>query len=843
MSHTGQSRTGHAHAAAETPQAAPPLSGSQLTLAIEGMSCASCVSRIEKAIRAVPGVDHVAVNLATERAAVHFSGAPNGEAVAAAVRKAGYTPTVETTELAVSGMTCASCVGRVERVLKKQPGVLTADVNLATERANVSYLSGAVTPDALAQAVTRAGYETHPYESSDPMAHRHGGYHHDENAKILQRDLIIAAVLTLPLFILAMAPEFYMPLQMYLDQHVGIETLRIIECALASLVLFGPGWRFYKSGVPALLHGAPEMNALVALGTFAAWSYSVVATFAPHIFPAGTAHVYFEASAVIVTLILLGRMLEARAKGSAGAAIERLLKLSPETAQVMRDGAPVEVKLASIVPGDLVLIRPGERVPLDGEVVDGASFVDQSMLTGEPEPVRRNVGEEVVGGTINTSGSLTVKVTKTGADTVLARIIKMVEQAQGAKLPIQALVDKVTGWFVPAVMGVAALTFLVWMVFGPHPSFPYALVNMVAVLIIACPCAMGLATPVSIMVATGRAAELGILFRQGAALQNLRDVGVIAFDKTGTLTKGHPELTDFAVASGFSEDEVLALAAAVEQNSEHPIGKAIIAAAKARGLILDKTEDFEALPGFGVTARIGTRKIALCADRFIAKLGIDATPFAETAAKLARDGKSPLFAAIDGKLAGIFAVADPVKPSAAHAIAALKAQGLTCAMVSGDRQATAEAIARMLGIDTVVAEVLPEGKVAAVESLRSSGKKLAFVGDGINDAPALAAADVGIAVGTGTDIAIESADVVLMSGELDAVVAAVALSRATLRNIGQNLFWAFGYNVVLIPVAAGALYPAFHILLSPMLGAGAMAFSSVFVVTNALRLKRFKATA
>jgi heavy metal translocating P-type ATPase len=427
---------------------------------------------------------------------------------------------------------------------------------------------------------------------------------------------------------------------------------------------------------------------------------------------------------------------------------------------------------------------------------------------------------------------------------VLARIIKMVEQAQGAKLPIQALVDKVTAWFVPAVMGVAALTFLIWLVFGPHPTFPYALVCMVAVLIIACPCAMGLATPVSIMVATGRAAELGILFRQGAALQGLREVEIIAFDKTGTLTKGHPELTDFSVAPGFTEDDVLALAAAVEMNSEHPIGKAIVAAARARRLDTQKVQDFEAVPGFGVNARIGTRKIALGADRFMAKLGIAIAPFSDVAAHLADEGKSPLFAAIDGKLAGIFAVADAIKPSAKRAIAALKAQGLTCAMVSGDRKATAEAIAHSLGIDKVVAEVLPEGKVAALDALRTSGtkgaQKIAFVGDGINDAPALAAADVGIAVGTGTDIAIESADVVLMSGALDAVVAAVALSHATMRNIGQNLFWAFAYNIVLIPVAAGVLYPATGILLSPMLGAGAMAFSSVFVVTNALRLKRFR---
>jgi Cu+-exporting ATPase len=749
-----------------------PAATNVISFAIEGMSCASCVSRIEKAISAVPGVAHASVNLATNRADVHFAAPATTDAIAAAIRKAGYTPTVDSAEASHSGH-----------------------------------------------------------------------MHHDEAIGSLTQGLIQAVILTVPLVVMAMGPDLIPRFGNFVDQHIGINLWHMLEFVPGTLVLFGPGMRFFTSGVPALLRGAPEMNALVALGTFAAWAYSSVATFAPQLFPAGTAQVYFESAGVIVTLILLGRLLEARAKGAAGDAIKHLLGLRPETAQVIRNGSPVEVKLDSIVPGDLVLIRPGERVPLDGVVTDGASFVDQSMLTGEPEPVRKSINDEVVGGTINTSGSLTVKVTKVGADTVLSRIIKMVEQAQGAKLPIQALVDRVTGWFVPAVIAIAALTFIVWLVFGPQPALGLALVTMVAVLIIACPCAMGLATPVSIMVATGRAAQLGILLRQGAALEALRDVGVIAFDKTGTLTKGHPELTDFFVAPGFEEADVLSLAASVEIKSEHPISRAIIAAAKARGLTLQKAEAFEAVPGFGVTAQIGAKKIALGADRFMAKLGIAIDAFVANAARLANEGKSPLFIAVDGKLAGVLAVADPIKPSAQRAIAALKAQGLTCAMVSGDKQATAEAIARQLGIDQVVAEVLPEGKVTAVESLRKGGKKLAFVGDGINDAPALAAADVGIAVGTGTDIAIESADVVLMSGELDAVVAAVALSRATLRNIGQNLFWAFGYNVVLIPVAAGVLYSDFHILLSPMLAAGAMAFSSVFVVTNALRLKRFKPAA
>ncbi|HEY1735881.1 MAG TPA: heavy metal translocating P-type ATPase [Methylovirgula sp.] len=736
---------------------------------------------------------------------------------------------------AIEGMSCASCVSRIERAIRTVPGVSAVSVNLATNRAEVAF-SGTPAPDDVERAVTKAGYHAHPIVEADASGHQH----HDEAIESLTRSLVEAATLTVPLVVMAMTPDLFPRFGIFVYERIGLDMWHILEWALASLVLFGPGMRFFVSGIPALLRGAPEMNALVALGTFAAWAYSSVATFAPQLFPSGTANVYFESAGVIVTLILLGRLLEARAKGAAGDAIQHLLGLRPKTVQVMRDGVPVEAKVASIAPGDLLLIRPGERVPLDGVVTDGASFVDQSMLTGEPEPVRKSAGDDVVGGTINTSGSLTVKVTKTGADTVLSRIIKMVEQAQGAKLPIQALVDRVTGWFVPAVMGVAALTFIVWLVFGPQPALGFALVNMVAVLIIACPCAMGLATPVSIMVATGRAAQLGILFRQGAALEALRNVGIVAFDKTGTLTKGHPELTDLSVVPVFDEADVLSLAASVEIKSEHPIGKAIVAAAKARGLAFAKAEDFEARPGYGVTAQIAGKAVTVGADRFMTKRAIAMDAFAADANRWAGEGKSPLFVAIDGKLAALLAVADPVKPSAARAIAALKAQRLSCALVTGDKQATADAVGRALGIDHVVAEVLPEGKVAAVESLRQGGRKLAFVGDGINDAPALATADVGIAVGTGTDIAIESADVVLMSGELDGVATAVALSRATLRNIGQNLFWAFGYNVVLIPVAAGVLYPAFHILLSPMLGAGAMAFSSVFVVTNALRLKRFK---
>ena len=608
---------------------------------------------------------------------------------------------------------------------------------------------------------------------------------------------------------------------------------------LATIVQFGPGLRFYRKGIPALLKLSPDMNSLVVLGSTAAWAYSVVATFLPSLLPAGMVNVYYEASAVIVTLILLGRLLEARAKGRTGAAIAKLVGLQPKSARVERNGEIVDLPLDEVQAGDVVQVRPGDRLPVDGVVIAGSSFVDESMITGEPVPVTKSEGATVVGGTINKTGSFTYRATKVGADTLLAQIIRMVQQAQGAKLPIQALVDRITAWFVPAVMAVAAVTFLLWLLLGPEPAFTFALVNAVAVLIIACPCAMGLATPTSIMVGTGRAAELGVLFRKGEALQSLRSAQVIALDKTGTLTAGHPELTDFEVAAGVEPDAALRLVAAVESASEHPIAAAIVTAARAKGLSVPAVEGFEAVPGFGAQGRVAGQAIAVGADRYMTKLGLDPSAFKATAERLGQQGKTPLYAAIDGRLAAIIAVADPVKPSTPAAIAALHAMGLKVAMITGDNRRTAEAIARGLGIDEVVAEVLPEGKVDTINRLKSGGRKVAFVGDGINDAPALAAADVGIAIGTGTDIAIESADVVLMSGELTGVPAAIGLSQATIRNIKENLFWAFAYNVLLIPVAAGALYPVSGTLLSPMIAAGAMALSSVFVVGNALRLRRY----
>lgn len=816
-------------------------SGLRLSLPVEGMTCASCVGRVERALKQVPGVQSAAVNLATERADIAFTGAADPQAAVRAIEGAGYSVREETSELAIEDMTCASCVGRVEKALAKIPGVLEANVNLATERARVRHLAGVVSLADLEAAVRQAGYKSRRLSDETANASDQDTERREGEARALQRAFLTAGILTLPVFILEMGSHLIPAMHHWVMGVLGQQASWYLQFALTTLVLFGPGLRFFQKGIPALLRLAPDMNSLVAVGTTAAYGYSVVATFIPDVLPQGTANVYFEAAAVIVTLILLGRTLEARAKGRTSQAIKRLVGLQARTARVERNGETIELPLDQVATGDVVLVRPGEKIPVDGEVIEGASYVDESMISGEPVPVSKGVGDGVVGGTINKTGAFSFRVTKIGANTVLAQIIRLVEQAQGSKLPIQALVDKVTMWFVPAVMTAAALTFLVWLIFGPEPALTFALVNAVAVLIIACPCAMGLATPTSIMVGTGRAAEIGVLFRKGEALQALRDVTVIALDKTGTLTKGRPELTDLEPAEGFQHDEVLALVAAVETRSEHPIAEAIVAAAQQRGITLAPIERFDAVPGFGVTATVAGRTVSVGADRFMKQLGLDVSGFVATAQRLGEQGKSPLYAAIDGRLAAVIAVADPIKETTYEAIKVLHALGLRVAMITGDNAATAAAIAKQLGIDEVAAEVLPDGKVAALKKFRANGARVAFVGDGINDAPALAEADVGLAIGTGTDVAIEAADVVLMSGDLRGVPNAIALSQATIRNIKQNLFWAFAYNAVLIPVAAGALYPVNGTLLSPIFAAAAMALSSVFVIGNALRLKRFQA--
>ncbi|CZT36079.1 heavy metal translocating P-type ATPase [Rhizobium sp. 9140] len=817
----------------------PPLTASKTTtLAIDGMSCAACVARVEKALAAVPGVIGASVNLATERATVTHDPGLEPNRMAEAIKASGYTPRLATHAIAIEGMSCASCVGRVEKALSAAPGVQEASVNLATETATVRLIEGADIA-AIEASVIKAGYAVRP-QTADRMATDadETGDRQSREAARLARAFAIAAALTLPLVLLEMGSHLVPAIHHWVMATLGLDLSRRLQFALATLVLFGPGLTFFRKGVPNLLRLAPDMNALVVLGTMAAWSYSLMATFLPSILPPGTDNVYFEAAAVIVTLILLGRMLEARAKGRTGQAIRRLMGLQARTARVIRAEGVVEVPVSAVKRGDRVLIRPGEKIPVDGEVTEGRSLVDQSMMTGEPLPVAVSEGAPVVGGTINGTGTFTFVVTKTGADTLLSQIIRMVETAQGAKLPIQAAVDRITARFVPAVLAAALLTFAAWLILGPTPSLAHATINAVAVLIIACPCAMGLATPTSIMVGTGRAAELGILFRRGDALQGLRDVDVVAFDKTGTLTQGKPELTDLVLMRDFERADVLRRVASLEARSEHPIAAAIVSAAEREGLTLMNVTDVAALPGSGVKGIIDGEVVLVGSNRAMRDDGIDVSALATQAAELGDAGKSPLYAAIDGRLAAMIAVSDPVKANSASAIAALKASGLKVAMITGDNSRTAHAVARSLGIDEVVADVLPGGKVDAVKALRRNAR-VAFVGDGINDAPALSEADIGIALGTGTDIAMESADVVLMSGDLAGVPRAIAISTATIRNIRQNLFWAFAYNVSLVPVAAGILYPVNGMLLSPVLAAGAMSLSSVFVLGNALRLRRF----
>lgn len=847
-----------------------------ILLPVEGMTCASCVRRVEKAVAAVPGVEASAVNFATETLSVTPGKGFSADALLEAIEKAGYEAKAETLVLEVEDMTCASCVSRVEKALKSVPSVETASVNLATGEAVVKVLGGVDALPALIAAVSKAGYAVRlAGASTDEGAAAEGQGHtglatpgevpgvahpavstgraddsrearREKEILGLKRDFLIAFVLTLPLFVMEMGAHIYPPLHHVLMDVFPGNSLYLLQFALATAVLAGPGRRFYLKGLPALFRLAPDMNALVAIGTGAAYLYSLVTTFAPEILPVDARHVYYEAATVIVSLILLGRLLEARAKGRTGAAIRKLAGLQAKTARVEREGETRDVPLSEVRLGDVVVVRPGERIPVDGRVIDGASAVDEAMISGEPIPVEKGPGATVIGGTVNGSGSFRFEATGIGADMMLSRIIRMVQEAQGAKLPIQKLVDEVTAWFVPAVIGIAVATFFLWLIFGPEPAYTHGLVAAVAVLIIACPCAMGLATPTSIMVGTGRAAELGVLLRKGEALQSLSQIDWVVMDKTGTITAGKPEVTEIVTAEGFAEVEVLRLTASLEARSEHPLADAIVRAAEGRGMALSAVENVEAVAGFGVTGLVDGRKIAAGADRFMVKLGVmaegETSGLTAAVTRLADEGASPLYVAIDGKLAAAIAVADPIKETSAAAIAALKARGLKLVMVTGDNRRTAEAVARRAGTDAVVAEVLPEGKVSAIKDLQAKGDKVAFVGDGINDAPALATADAGIAIGTGTDVAIESADVVLVGGDLMGALHAIELSDKVMANIRQNLFWAFGYNVALIPVAAGLLYPLVGVTFSPILGAAAMGLSSVFVLTNALRLRTAKMT-
>ncbi len=806
-----------------------------LHLPVNNLHCASCVRRLESALADTPA-DDVQVDLAGKAVGLEW---PQRRSLGELVKhlgSSGFPVDVQESVIGIGGMHCASCVGRVETALQNIPGVVSAEVNLASSEARIEFISGEVSDAALTQAVDQAGYEAELQDG------RHTGSDNrrENEAKSLKRRFFTALALTLPIFAVEMGGHLIPGVHHWLHGTLGTPTIHIALFALTSVVLFGPGLMFYRVGIPNLVRGHPDMNSLVALGTGAAWGYSVVATFVPDIMPEGTANVYFEPAAVIVTLILLGRLLEARAKGRTGEAIEHLLGLQARTARVERNGETSEVAVESVRHGERIRIRPGETIPVDGEVLEGESRIDESMLTGEPESVSRKPGQKVVGGTVNQDGLLVIKATDLGADAVLARIVRMVQKAQAAKLPIQALVDRVTAWFVPTVMTLALVTCVAWLIFGPEPALSFALVNAVAVLIIACPCAMGLATPTSIMVGTGRGAEHGILFRGGDALQQLKSVDVIALDKTGTLTQGKPAVTDIMVLGDGSEEELLALCASVELDSQHPLALAITTAARERGLELRSTEDFKSVPGRGISAVVDGKRVQIGTLEWLDQSNVETQAATETANDLSAQARTPVGVAVDGQLSGLLGIADPIKKSTPAAIKAMHGLGLEVVMISGDRRGTAEAIAGQLEIDNVIAEVLPEGKVEAIKTLKNQFGRVAFVGDGINDAPALAQADVGIAIGTGTDVAIESADVVLMSGDLGKVPTAIALSRATLRNIGQNLFWAFAYNVALIPIAAGALYPLFGWLLSPMLAALAMACSSLFVVGNALRLKKIQ---
>ena len=740
-------------------------------------------------------------------------------------------------EIPVTGMTCASCVGRVERAFEKVPGVLEANVNLASEKATVRYVAGEVERRDLKMAVEGAGYGL-----------ARGEEHSNEGEyEKLEHDFLLAAALTALIF------AGSLPMMLGFEPLVPMAWLSFVLLGLATPVQFWAGRRFYRGAWGALKHGQANMNTLVVMGTSAAYLYSVVATLAPGLFAAGRADVYFDTSALIISLILLGRLLEARAKGRTNEAIKKLAGLQARTARVVRGGEEFDVPVEDVRAGDIVVVRPGEKVPVDGRVVSGGSAVDESMITGESMPVAKREGDEVIGATMNTSGSFRFEATKVGEDTALHQIIRMVEEARGSKAPIQRLADRISGVFVPAVIGVAAVTFLIWLLFGPDPALTFALLNTVAVLIIACPCAMGLATPTSIMVGTGKGAESGILVRGGEALEGAHKLDSVVLDKTGTLTRGEPELTDIVLANGIPEEELIRLLASAELGSEHPLGEAILRGAKDRGLPPTGADAFEAISGGGIRARVEGREVLVGSRRFLSASGLSEDGLGARSEELAREGKTPIFVAVDGEPAGLVAVADVVRDESREAVEQLHALGLEVAMLTGDHRRTAEAIARQLGIERVVPEVRPDDKVEEVKRLQSEGKRVGMVGDGINDAPALAQADVGIAIGAGTDVAMEAADLTLISGDVRGVARAIELSRATVRNIKQNLFWAFAYNVALIPVAAGILYPFFsegsvpwvlspvlgeYGFLNPVLAAAAMALSSVSVLSNALRLRR-----
>ena len=827
----------------------------RLTLPVAGMTCAACVSHVEHALSEVPGVGQVSVNLGTERATVELQQTEVSlEQLRQAVQGAGYrVPTTRTT-LNIGGMTCAACVYHVEGGLRSVLGVVDAGVNLATEKATVEYVPGVAGIAEMQRGVEHAGYRV---EGDTPeTASELERLSRVQEIRAFRQRCIFAIAGGLLLLLGAFHAFPWVPPLMSLAWYP------FLLWAVATPVQFWAGWSFYTSGLGALRHGSANMHTLIALGTSVAYGYSVavvlINTLAPRILSAYgiAAAVYFDTAALIIGLVLLGRFLEARARGQTSEAIRRLMELQPNTARVIRDGQEVDLPVGAVVTGDILLVRPGERVPVDGEITQGYSTIDESMLTGESMPVDKQPGERVYGATLNRTGAFQFRATQVGPDTVLAQIIRLVEEAQGSKAPIQRLADRVAAYFVPAVAGVGLAAFLFWLALGPAPALTYAILSLVAVLIIACPCALGLATPTAIIVGTGKGAERGVLIRSAQALELTHRVDTVALDKTGTLTVGQPAVTDVIVIPGrtqLEKDEALRLAASAERGSEHPLGEALVREARARGLQLDEPADFQAIPGQGVQARVNGSSVALGNRALLQALCSAIDGLAEAARELSEEGKTPMFLAVDGTAVGIIAVADTLRPNARESVSQLQRMGLEVVMVTGDNARTARAIAGQLGVDRVEAEALPQDKAAVVRELQSQGKVVAMIGDGINDAPALAQADVGMAMGTGADVAMESAEVTLMRGDVASVITAIDLSRQTMRTVKQNLFWAFFYNILLIPVAAGALFPLFQALggvpvglefffgeqgfLNPVLAALAMAFSSVTVVSNSLRLK------
>lgn len=804
----------------------------QISIPVTGMTCSACVRNVERALNKREGVAEAVVNFATERATVTYDpSAVKLTDIVAQVEGAGYGVAVAEIELPITGMTCAACVRNVERAVQKADGVLGVNVNLATERATVRYLPGAAGRREIVAAVERAGYGVIDTAALDAP----------EDAEALARQaeidrqkrlIVIGTVFTLPLFVLSMTRHFMHTFEPLMAAFPWLMWggWPFVFGALATPVMAIVGRQYIVGGYKAVRGGTANMDVLVAMGSLAAYLYSVgalVAIVLGRVSPQANAE-YFETAAVILTLITVGKFLEARAKGRTGDAIKKLMGLAPKTARVVRGGLEQDIPVADVMPGDHVIVRPGERIPVDGVVIEGRSSVDESMLTGESLPVDKRVGSEVVGATVNKSGRLVMEATAVGAQTALAQIIRLVQQAQGSKAPVQRVADQVSGVFVPVVIVLAALTFTGWLVAGA--GFTAALINAVSVLVIACPCALGLATPTAVMVGTGKGAERGVLFKSSEALENARRVKVVALDKTGTITRGEPSVTDTVPLNGHDAAVVLRLAASVERGSEHPLGAAVVAAAGAADVALATPADFENHEGRGVSATVDGAAVVVGSPRFLREQGVDLSAAEATLGRLQGAGRTVAVVAVDGVLAGALGIADTVKPHAREAVAALREAGLDVVMITGDNEQTARAIAAEVGIERVLADVLPADKAEAVQGLQAGGVAVAMVGDGINDAPALAAADVGIAIGTGTDIAMEASDVTLISGDLRGVLRAVVLSRATMRTIYQNLFWAFIYNALLIPVAMLGL-------LQPMFAAAAMAFSSIFVVTNSLRLR------